>query len=286
VTLDGARWQDVFAPGTMPHLMDVARTRGAAVGAPGFGEIHASGPHFVSLPGYTEIFTGRTPESCPDNECAKVAAPTIADEIAARGGEAAVFASWERLDRAASFRDDAVLISAGQRGELGEPVSPWPGIGDFRPDRMTSRAALAYLEHRRPTFLFVGLGEPDEYAHRNDRGGYLASLRAADATIADLFTTLDRMGTRGARTTVIVTADHGRARDFVNHGGAYPESSRVWLIAAGPSVKARGFVRTGSRRLADVAPTLRGALGLPQDRAPHAGTELSELLAPLAEGAR
>ena len=103
VTLDGARWQDVLDPRTMPFLADIARTRGAVLGAPGKGEIHASGPHFVSLPGYTEILTGRTPLGCKDNDCARVNAPTIADEVAARGEEAAVFASWERLDRAARF---------------------------------------------------------------------------------------------------------------------------------------------------------------------------------------
>ena len=288
VTLDGARWQDVFEPSNMPYLTDVAQTRGAAVGAAGLGEIRASGPNFVSLPGYTEIFTGRAPAGCRDNDCARVATPTLADEVAAHGKGAAVFASWECIDRAATTSTattnagaNGVVVSAGQDGER---MSPWPGDGEFRPDRFTARAALSYLEHQRPAFLFLGLGEPDEFAHRGDRLGYLGSLRAADGVIAELFTLLARMGERGARTAVFVTADHGRALDFRNHGGAYPESARVWLVAAGAGIRARGVAPLlGVRYLADVAPTARAVLGLTRDLSPGAGTPLAELLTPPAD---
>ncbi len=280
VTLDGARWQDVLDPMNMPYLTDIAQTRGAVVGAPGRGEVRATGPNYVSLPGYTEIFTGRTPDGCRDNDCATVAIPTLADEVAARGQGAAVFASWECIERAATSLHGDVLVSAGQTGDLGEPMNPWPGVGAFRPDRFTARAALSYLEHQRPGFLFVGLGEPDELAHRGDRPGYLRSLHAADGVLADLFATLDRMGERGARTAVFVTADHGRAADFRNHGGAYPESARVWLVAAGAGVRARGTIDVvGARRLADVAPTVRVLLGLPRDAAKTAGAPILELVA-------
>lgn len=279
VTLDGARWQDVFDRANMPYLADVARTRGAAFGAPGFGEIRASGPNFVSLPGYTELFTGRASHGCRDNDCPRVSIPTLADEVAAHGDGAAVFASWECIDRAATAsagQGQGVVVSAGQDGER---MAPWPGDGEFRPDRFTARAALSYLEHRRPSFLFLGLGEPDELAHRGDLPGYLGSLRAADAVVADLFTVLARMGERGVRTAVFITADHGRAQDFRNHGGAYPESARVWLVAAGAGIRARGAATAmGVRHLADVAPTARALLGLPRDVAAGAGAPLAELL--------
>src|SRR5690242_4007126 len=60
VTLDGTRWQDVFGPEElMPTLHRWMTAEGVSIGAPGHGEIWASGPHFVSMPGYTEILTGR-----------------------------------------------------------------------------------------------------------------------------------------------------------------------------------------------------------------------------------
>jgi arylsulfatase A-like enzyme len=126
--------------------------------------------------------------------------------------------------------------------------------------------------------MFLGLGDPDEYGHRDDYAAYLASLRAADATLGELFDVLRRMGTRGAHTTVIVTADHGRGRDYRVHGRAFPESGRVWLVAAGAGIEARGFAQAlRPHRLADVAPTVRTLLQLPADVAPEAGAPLDEL---------
>ena len=90
VALDGARFREIFA-GTdpellrqqglpearqknaaqlMPQLHALIDRAGSALGAPGHGaSISASGPNFVSLPGYSEIFSGRRVTSCQDNGC-------------------------------------------------------------------------------------------------------------------------------------------------------------------------------------------------------------------------
>jgi arylsulfatase A-like enzyme len=86
------------------------------------------------------------------------------------------------------------------------------------------------------------------------------------------------MGARGERTVVMLTSDHGRSRDFKNHGGGYPESARVWLVAAGAGITARGPIDAPvPRYLADIAPTMRKLLGLPRDEGPRAGAPLLEL---------
>ena len=315
VVLDGARWQEVYggvdpklAAGAhvrldatpMPRLRASVAARGVAIGAPGHGAIvRASGPNFVSLPGYTELFTGRTPTSCGDNYCGRTPVPTVADELGAHAdspGEVAVIASWPEIERAASVSPERLVLSTGRHTIYGEPIlradtevarlldqgaaaDHFPGEGDFRPDGATAPIALRYLEAARPRFLFVGLGEPDEYAHRGDYAAYIASLGRADAFLDDLVSTLDRMGERGRNTTVLVTADHGRADDFRDHGGGYPESARVWLVALGRGIPTRGFLDGAEeRRLADVAPTIRASLGLPEDDTPEAGRAIAELL--------
>lgn len=316
VVLDGVRWQDVFdggdpqlaggpapsAAALMPHLHAFVAERGAAVGAPGRGpSMTASGPNFVSLPGYTEIFGGRRVHACGDNDCAATSQPTVFDQMAAANpDDVAFFASWEKLDRAAGMRPRSFVLSAGrsrvwrgdelaadpERREMldrGAAADPAPGFLEFRPDRFTAALALRYLEQKRPRLMFLGLGEPDEYAHRSDYAGYLGSLRAADAVLGELMATLDRMGERGAHTTVLVTADHGRGRDWRHHGGDWPESSRVWLVAVGAGVEARGLVvSTRKHRLADVAPTIRQRLGLPADIGVTAGAPIDELFRPVA----
>ena len=77
---------------------------------------------------------------------------------------------------------------------------------------------------------------------------------------------------------MLVTADHGRAANFRDHGDA-PESSGVWLVAAGAGIARAGFVRThGLHRLADIAPTVRALVHARADDSARAGRPIEELL--------
>ncbi len=158
-----------------------------------------------------------------------------------------------------------------------EGSAPWPGQGDFRRDRWTAELALAYLTEQSPDFLFVSLGEPDEFAHQGSYAGYLDALQQADQQLAQLASVLDERARHGVRTALFVTTDHGRAEDFRDHGRAHAESARVWLVAAGSAIPARGWVSAPApRRLADIAPTVRQLFGLPSS----GGSPLAELLFP------
>jgi hypothetical protein len=303
LVLDGVRWQEIFGgvdralahsrgPSAltwasprvlMPNLQHLLETRAIALGAPGHGaEITASGPQFISMPGYLEIFAGRPDLGCESNDCVRPPSRTVVDDVIASSGpdDAAVVSSWPAIARAASTDTSRVVVSAGrkrvERGDVlradqdtailldrGARATPFPGEGDYRPDAITARVALRVLVTRSPRFLFVGLGDADEYGHRNDYAGYLQAIHASDAFLGDLFVALDRMGARGRHTTVLVTSDHGRAYDFMNHGPRHPESGRVWLVAAGGDVAGHGLVAAAERHtLSDVAPTVRALLGI------------------------
>ena len=111
---------------------------------------------------------------------------------------------------------------------------------------------------------------------------------AADAFIGKIADTLDEMGDVGARTTVIVTTDHGRNRDFQHHGALSMTSARTFVIAFGARVASRG-VACPSRdvTLADIAPTIRVLVGLRPDTSPDAGRPIEEIVgAPAAAVAR
>jgi hypothetical protein len=318
VALDGVRFQDVFegvdralarrfgvrpervveATRLMPKLHALMSTHGAALGAPHTGStISASGPHFVSLPGYSELLTGQRETGCRDNGCQGTLSATLADQIAALpgGNGSAVVTSWPDIERVAAH-GDRVAISSGRHGgrtrallartpearialERAENEAPWPGHGDFRRDRFTAALALAHLREAHPTFLFVSLGEPDEFAHHGDYAGYLDSLQAADQQIDALWQALEERARMGVRTALLVTSDHGRSSNFRDHGQPHPESARVWLAAGGSAIGGRGHLSSPvARRLADVAPTLRALLHLPRDTSSVAGEPLTELL--------
>lgn len=312
VTVDGVRFQEIFggtdarlaakahlaparvldARSLLPNLHARFFDGGTVLGDEE-GAIRASGPNYISLPGYLEIVRGSGPYDCDDNACPVPPGRSFLDELRAddgvRAGDVAVFASWERIAAVASTepvvessRDRArVLVSAGRSwsgaraiaagdAELrdlfdrGASAKPFPGHGDYRPDRLTAPLALRYLATRRPRFLWLALGDPDEWAHRGDYGGYLGSLRRTDEILGELFATLDDLGAYGAETSVLFTTDHGRGPLWQLHGRD-ELSSRVWLMAAGGAIPARGTVPVAApRHLADIASTIRALLALPQ----------------------
>lgn len=292
VTLDGVRWQDVFERSfaRMPKTRAQVEARGAALG--GCGVVRADNPAFLSLPGYLELLTGRR-TTCAANTCARVSAPTILDDAAAdsaaRGlGPVASIDAWPTLSRAASSGRSSVLVSAGR--------TPWPGrpvddaaleaalaaseaesesiAGDlYRPDEHTARIALAYLKSARPRLLHVGLGDTDEHAHEGDRAAYLRAIETADAFVDEVAATLED------EAAVVITADHGRSASFRDHGSAFPESARSFVLAFGDGVAARGVMcdhRTVT--LPDVGATVRALAGLPPDRDPGAGRPIDAIL--------
>ncbi|CAN5194672.1 hypothetical protein BH09MYX1_BH09MYX1_09040 [soil metagenome] len=290
VTIDGTMWQDVVSSqhGALPTLERWMTTDGALVGADEAVPMEASGPNFVSQPGYTEIFTGR-PSACTSNGCARTTQRTLVDDLP-DGTSFAVVASWERIALAATSENRAGFISCGrsqhsmassmsveQLARSMEGGEPTPGVGDYRPDANTIDLALEALRTDRPTFLFVGLGDTDEHAHHGDHAAYLRALGSADAFLGTVETILDDDGD-AASTTILVTVDHGRSDDFRDHGDAFPESRRVWLVAHGAGIGARGAVTSPTpRRLADVAPTVRALLRMPPVTGPGAGKSLDEL---------
>ncbi len=322
VVIDGARAQDVFDgadPATvsqrgfsdlenftsgenlMPELHAWLRDEGTALGAPSDAHgVFASGPNYVSLPGYLEILTGHAQPGCQDNECGSVKEKTILDEARERAGTRdaiAAFASWPILGRAVAKSPEAIVISAGidslygwpelkktpallQLWETGRPKDPFPGLDGYRPDTLTARLALAYIEARTPRLTFLALGDTDEYAHKGDYRGYIKALHQTDSILGELRSTLRRSGEWGKRTTVLITTDHGRANDFRNHGGAYPESARSFVIALGGLARQEGIITTAApHRLADIAPTVRHILRLPaRDLNPQPGTMLAEAI--------
>lgn len=303
VTIDGMRWQEIFrgvdpvlgaanalpvreARALLPNIYRRLVDRGVGLGAPDVGvPMFASGPEFYSLPGYQELLGGTPASSCLSNSCPNITTPTLLDRVRSAFSlpKAAVvaIASWERMDRAVSVDNRSVVVSAGRtcgitRDALrvnecagavldqAAAAGRAPGHSDYRADRYTGRLALEYLREKRPRVLFVGLGDTDEYGHAGDYRWYVDAMGQLDLFIAELFSTLDRMGEYGAETTVLLTTDHGWSDDFSGHGGAEPDSARVWLFAAGGAVPARGLVGAKHEyHLADVTPTLLRLLGVP-----------------------
>ena len=312
VAIDGVRWQDVFcgpeatrapelghfaAEEWTPHLSQL-RNSGAVYGAPGAGSFKASGPNFVSLPGYMEILSGSSRVPCTENDCPRMERRTLLDEFTTADAndisKAAVFSSWERVAAGAALSPRSGVISTGRfDGRQLQVLDQWPetrrwqkvghsevgGEDEFRYDQVTGNLALAYLKNAAPDFLFLALGETDEAAHRGDYRGYLEALRCSDKIVGSFRDQLSVLERQGRETLIFVTTDHGRAQHFTDHGREFPESADSFLLVGGSLVKNRGQLIQKNAFLADIAPTIRDVSGLPQSYEGHQGRVLSELFA-------
>jgi hypothetical protein len=269
----------VSASELLPNFRHLFFEHGTVIGDPRLkGGIEASGPNHVSMPGYLELLTGAT-TPCRSNDCGLKPTSTLLDELddrpRGRPDAIAAFTSWEALGAIAAGDATRSFIRAG-RGE-GEDEPPYPGSGKYRPDRVTEALAVAHLLADRPRFVWIGLGDTDEWAHRHDYRGYLDALRSADAFLGELAAHFGEMGDYGARTALFVTTDHGRDGNFADHGG--PASTRVWLAAHGASIAESGAIATPEvRHLRDVTPTIRTLLGYPARACDGCGSAMKELM--------
>ena len=285
LTLDGVRWEDMLGstPETstqaMPNFHRLVKERGVAFGGAGCeNDVRATGPNFVSLPGYVEIFTGRAPV-CQHNYCANIETETFVDDVrkTSREGEVAVFSSWNRIGAAVAKDRKSIVLGAGARTPVaamkdddrlkslfaaGAQGAGYPGSGDYRKDDLTQKIALRYLETKAPRLLVVGLGDADEYAHRGDISGYRRSITRADDFLGELDRTLGRMED-GDRTAVIITTDHGRAKNLLNHGAQAPESARVFIAGFGAGIAHTGVTCAAEPiRLAHIAGVVKQLLSV------------------------
>ncbi len=128
-------------------------------------------------------------------------------------------------------------------------------------DGAIASLAADYIVQDRPDFTFIYLGETDEIGHKYGwlSPEYLDAIARADAAIAHVLGRLEDGGLL-ARSTVLVTADHG-GHDH-GHGSDSPEDMTIPWLLAGAGVKTGHTIR-GPVRIFDTAPTIAHLLGLP-----------------------
>lgn len=236
ITLDGVRYQEVFQ-GTdrhrgayippeklVPNLYNYFVGHGVVIGRD--SPMIATGPNFVSLPGYLEMTRGHASYDCVSNDCN----PIIDQSIVQLFDKPAVFSSWVGIRK-------TLPTNYWGYSDIGAPYYRW--------DRDTENEVRLYLCDYSPDFLWVSLGDTDELAHRRNYAGYIEALKNADAFIGELISNDDGM------TTYIITTDHGRNANFMDHD-RNKQGQRVWAMMYGRGVPALGFVKTNGASLSDI----------------------------------
>lgn len=154
------------------------------------------------------------------------------------------------------------------------------GTGDVH-DHVVMERARRELTAGKATLLAVHFGEPDVRGHDGDWEGYLAAIRRSDAYVRALWNLAQSLPAWRGKTTLIVTADHGRHEEgvregFAEHGDACEGCRRILFVAAGPDFR-RGARLDVPRAQVDIAATIAELLGLPRDG--MEGEPMTELFA-------
>lgn len=272
ITVDGVRWQDIFngtdtimyrgqhmsARELLPNLYYQFVDGGMVVGKD--SKFVATGPAHISLPGYLEMMRGYPSVDCQQNDCEpRLKTETVADLF----NKSAIFASWDTIRKTIDTNKFVVDCGRNFRSAKWKQLDlpddqKFPEAWDpiYRPDDLTEKAVVDYLQHNSPDFLWVSLGDTDEWAHAGDYNKYIESLQQADKFIG-MVVEMVKQGENGDDYTFIVTADHGRGIDWRHHGWD-KESARDWLMMSGRKIPRSGFVSFPEKKsLSNILPTIR-----------------------------
>lgn len=219
IVLDGCR-PDGLAQADTPHL-DALWQAGA------YSWRSRSIMPSITLPCHTSMFRSILPDKHGITENVYVPTagqfPSVIDVAADKGLHTAMFYSWGELrDLCAPA---SLRMSWLRNAQYGQDN-----------DRLTARAAAAYLTAEQPDYCFLYLGDVDIFGHlfRWMSPDYLQAIEQNDRAIGELLDTLDAAGLRDSY-TLLVQSDHGGHDN--THGTELPEDmTPIWFMH-GPGIK-------------------------------------------------
>ena len=244
-------------------------------------EVSVTNRLWFSYPGYAEILTGQAHDAeITSNDAIRNPFPTVMQfvrrQLQLPAAKVATFASWNVFNAIAESVEGETTVNAGVEpyqsdtadGKAlavlqGEASTPWENT---RHDAFTFRIAMDYLKRERPRLLYIAFDETDDWAHDGHYDRVLKMLHQSDGYLRELWTTLQSDPQYKGRTTLIVTADHGRGRteaDWRKHGKDVQGASEIWIAIASPGGSRRGAWRDHPPLFQNqIAATIAAAFGL------------------------
>ena len=271
----------------MPFLWKELVKEGVVYGNRALGsKVVCRNPHWFSYPGYAEILNGGPVAAVDSNDSVFSPRETILEFLKRKykldSNEVAAFGSWEVFNYITMQKEGAIFCNAGyeaidpssklmkndrmrQWSALQfEMLTPWDSV---RHDAVTLNLALEYMASEKPRFLYIALGETDDWAHNGRYDYYLEAARFTDKWIEDIWNTVQSMPQYKGKTTLVLTTDHGRGdavkKEWTSHGSKIQDAYQIWFAAMGPDTAPTGEAKTaGQLYQQQVAATIARLLGL------------------------
>jgi hypothetical protein len=237
--------------------------------------------HRFSYPGYSEILLGEAhDDTIKSNDPLRNPYKTVLEEVQSAlklsRAQVAVFGSWNVFNAIVEHTEGSLTVNAGyerfespdaftrQLSALQEETPT--GWNSVRHDVYTFRFAMDHLRRERPRFVYLALGETDDWAHDGRYDRVLETYARTDAYLRELWTWLQNDPEYRGRTHILITTDHGRGhttKDWRNHGAKVEGAQEVWIALVSPSMARRGEWREHpTLRTNQVAATLAAWFGV------------------------
>jgi hypothetical protein len=213
--------------------------------------------HNFSYPGYAEMLCGYADPRVDSNRKVPNPSITVLEWLNRRPkleGRVAAYCTWDvflsilnrdRCGFPVHFGPPVTDESPGPRRDLLEQLYTDlpPLFGGVAVDALEFHAGMDYLKAKKPRVFYLALGETDEWAHEGRYDLYLHAAHRCDDFLRRLWEAVQSMPEYRGRTSLVVTADHGRGDapvEWKNHGAKVKGAEFVWVAMMGPPVAALG----------------------------------------------
>ena len=283
-----------------PFLWGTVARQGQLLGNRALGsEVRVTNGRNFSYPGYNEFLTGIADPRIDSNDKVLNANTNVFEWLNTRPGyrgKVAAVVNWDVLPWVLNGPRAGFPIWSGFDVPPGTRRLPVPRALDEMVehsktlwsgvllDTFVRYAAFHAIDTLQPRALYVSYGETDDWAHEGNYERYLRSAQGFDRFLADLWKRVQSTQRYRGKTSLVITADHGRGPAPVawkNHGREITDSAYLWMAVIGPDTPALGE-RKGVPlvRQSQVAATVAALLGEDFNAAsPQAAPPVAEVLA-------
>lgn len=282
----------------MPFLWSEFAVKGQLFGNREAGStVSVTNGRNFSYPGYNETLTGFADDRIDSNDKKYNPNVTVLEWLHSKPayrGKVAAFGAWDVFPWIINAPRAGFPVNAGYDPLPMSPMPPTiellntlkaesPRDSAAEPlDALTFHTALEYLKVRKPSVLFLSLGETDHWAHAGKYDEYVRAANRVDLYLRKIWEQAQSMPEYRGVTSLIVSVDHGRGRapvEWRSHGQKLDETKFIWMGFLGPDTRALGERKNvGALTQNQIAATLATLLGEDYGAAvPNAGKPVADV---------
>lgn len=245
-----------------PFLWNTVAAQGQLFGNQQEGSVaRVTNPMWFSYPGYNEMSSGLADPRINSNEFGPNPNVTVFEWLNTTpefAGKVEIFGTWSvfadifnQQRSKLPIRAGATLVDASDKSprgqlftELYQTTTRLEGSNPY--DSFLHVALRDHLQTHHPRVLFVGYGDTDTLPHVGRYDAFLEAAHSFDAFVADLWKQVQSIPEYKGRTTLILSADHGRGSgpvEWKDHGVEEKGSQNIWIGMIGPDTPALGARR-------------------------------------------